>query len=257
MEKLISIITPSFNSEKFISETIQSVQNQTYKNWELLIVDDCSEDKTIEIIEAFVQNDTRIQLFQLHNNQGTGFARNHALSLAKGRFIAFLDADDLWKPEKLTTQIDFMKTNNLPFTFSFYECVDEAGTKLNKTIEAPKKLNYIQLFFCNYIGNLTGIYDTDYFKKIPISCIRKRQDWMMWLTILKQIKTAKPVPKSLAYYRIRQNSISASKIDLLQHNFRVYREFHHLNIVFSSFCMIGFLFTQLIIKPFYIKKLMM
>lgn len=111
MEKLISIITPSFNSEKFISETIQSVQNQTYKNWELLIVDDCSEDKTVEIIEAFVQNDKRIQLFQLHNNQGTGFARNHALSLAKGRFIAFLDADDLWKPEKLTTQIDFMKTN--------------------------------------------------------------------------------------------------------------------------------------------------
>jgi hypothetical protein len=104
------------------------------------------------------------------------------------------------------------------------------------------------------VGNLTGIYDTQYLGKIPISYDRKRQDWMHWLTILKKIKTAQPIPESLAFYRIRENSISASKLDLLQHNFAVYRIFHGCNTVVSLLCMTGFLFTQLLIKPRYIKK---
>jgi hypothetical protein len=109
------------------------------------------------------------------------------------------------------------------------------------------------LFFCNYVGNLTGIYDANYLGKIAISSIRKRQDWMLWLSILKKVKTAQPIPESLAYYRIRENSISASKLDLLKHNFAVYRTFHGFNLVVSIACMIGFLFTQLLIKPTYIK----
>ena len=256
MEKpLVSIITPSFNSEKFIAQTIQSVQNQTYQNWEMIIVDDCSSDQTVSIIEQFVTNDGRVRLFQLDINSGTGIARDMALSKAKGQYIAFLDADDLWKPIKLEKQIDFLKQHNLPFTFSFYDCIDEEGNTLNKRVEAPIYLSYRQLFFCNYVGNLTGIYEVKYFGKIAISSTRKRQDWMLWLTILKKVKYAKPVPESLALYRIRDNSLSASKIDLVKHNFAVYRNFHGFSYVTSLFIMIGFLAAQLMIKPRYVKKI--
>jgi teichuronic acid biosynthesis glycosyltransferase TuaG len=252
---LVSIITPTYNSEKFIVETIQSVQKQSHTNWEMIIVDDCSSDSTASKVLEISNNDSRIHFFQLEKNLGTGVARDFALSKASGRYITFLDSDDLWKPFKLEKQLDFLCSRNLPFTFSFYECIDEEGKALNKKIEAPKKISYYQLFFCNFIGNLTGIYDVSFFGKIPISSIRKRQDWMLWLTILKKIKTAMPVPESLAFYRVRENSISASKINLLQHNFKVYRAFHGHNLVVSLFCMVGFLCTQLMIKPFYTKKL--
>jgi len=252
---LVSIITPSFNSEKFIADTIRSVQNQTHQNWEMIIVDDCSTDRTMSIIEQFVANDNRIRSFQLDNNSGAGIARESALSRADGDYIAFLDADDLWAPLKLEKQLQFLKDNKASFTFSFYDCIDEAGNPLNKRVEAPRNLSYRQLFFCNYVGNLTGIYESNYFGKITISSTRKRQDWMMWLTILKKIKEVKPVPESLAFYRVRNNSLSASKVDLLKHNFAVYRRFHGFNYVSSMFIMIGFLFTQLIIKPRYIKKI--
>lgn len=252
---LVSIITPSFNSEKFIAQTIISVINQSYTNWEMIIVDDCSTDKTQQIITSFLEQDSRIKLIKLNKNSGAGVARNEAIIISKGRFIAFLDSDDLWKPTKLEKQINFLLTNNLPFTFSFYDCIDEEGKLLNKRIEAPETLTYRQLFFCNFVGNLTGIYDVNYFGKIPISNIRKRQDWIMWLTILKKIKNAKPITESLALYRIRKDSISASKFNLLKHNYIVYRQFHKLNSFESIFCMIGFLFTQLFIKPMYIKKI--
>ncbi|WP_309640596.1 glycosyltransferase family 2 protein [Flavobacterium sp.] len=254
MEALVSIITPTYNSEKFIAETIRSVQNQTYSNWEMIVVDDCSTDNTQKTILDFVASDDRIKFYKLHKNAGAGVARNQAISLANGRFIAFLDSDDLWKPEKLQKQIDFLTTQNLPFSFSFYECIDEAGKPLNKRVEAPLKLHYWQLFFCNFVGNLTGIYDAQFFGKIPISSLRKRQDWMVWLTVLKKIKTAQPIPESLALYRVRQDSISASKMKLLQHNYNVYRVFYRFNIVVSLCCMIGFLAMQLLVKPFYIKK---
>jgi teichuronic acid biosynthesis glycosyltransferase TuaG len=255
MENLVSIITPTYNSEAFIAQTIASVQNQTYQSWEMIIVDDCSSDGTIEIVQKCTDNDSRIQLYKLAINSGAGVARNYAINLAKGRYIAFLDADDLWKSQKLKKQVNFLLENHLHFTFSFYDCINHEGKSLKKRIEAPIKLTYRQLFFCNFIGNLTGIYDTEYFGKIPISNIRKRQDWVMWLTILKKIKKAQVVPESLAFYRIHENSISSSKTDLIKYNFNVYRKFHQYNIFISAIFMIGFLFTQLIIKPTYVQKI--
>ena len=255
MNELVSIITPSFNSERFITETIQSVLNQTYKNWEMIIVDDCSTDKTEEIIHHFMEEDSRIHFVKLNKNSGAGVARNSGLQIARGRFIAFLDSDDVWKAHKLETQLAFMKDKNQPFTFSYYDCIDEDSNSLHRSVQAPFPLRYKQLFFCNYVGNLTGIYDTNYFGKIAISAIRKRQDWMVWLTILKKIKVAQPVPESLAYYRIRKDSLSTSKIKLIKHNYAVYRRFHKFSIVVALLCMIGFLFTQLLIKPSFVKKL--
>ncbi|TDP04174.1 glycosyltransferase family 2 protein [Flavobacterium sp. 245] len=255
MSELVSIITPTYNAEKFIRATIESVQNQTYQNWEMILVDDASTDETVKIISDFVEKDSRIKLFKLEKNSGNGFARNIALEKAVGKYIAYLDADDLWFPNKLEKQIQFLKENNLHFTFSFYDCIDEEGNSLNRRVEAPVNLTYDELFFCNYVGNLTAIYDVDYFGKIVIEATQKRQDWRLWLTILKQIQVTKPVPEPLAFYRIRKDSISSSKFKLIKHNFGVYREFHGFNFVFSVLLMVRFLFTQLIIKPRYINKI--
>jgi len=255
MNELVSIIIPTYNTEKFIRATLQSVQNQTYQNWEMILVDDASTDKTVSVIEEFAKNDSRIKLFKLEKNSGNGFARNIALEKAVGKYIAYLDADDLWFSNKLEKQIGFLKANNLHFTFSFYDCIDEEGNSLNRRVEAPINLTYDELFFCNYVGNLTAIYDADYFGKIILEATQKRQDWRLWLTILKQIQVTKPVPEPLAFYRIRKDSISSSKFKLIKHNFGVYREFHGFNFVFSVLLMARFLFTQLIIKPRYIKKI--
>jgi len=255
MSELVSIITPTYNAKKFIRATIESVQNQTYQNWEMILVDDASTDETVKIIQDFAEKDSRIKLFKLEKNSGNGFARNIALEKAVGKYIAYLDADDLWFPNKLEKQIQFLKENNLPFTFSFYDCIDEEGNSLNRRVEAPVNLTYDELFFCNYVGNLTAIYDADYFGKIVIEATQKRQDWRLWLTILKQIQVTTPVPEPLAFYRIRKDSISSSKFKLIKHNFGVYREFHGFNFVFSVLLMVRFLFTQLIIKPRYIKKI--
>lgn len=255
MNDLVSILTPTYNTEKFIRATLESVQNQTYKNWEMILVDDASTDQTVSVIEEFVQNDSRIKLFKLDKNSGNGFARNAALDKASGKYIAYLDSDDLWCSDKLEKQIQFLKTNNLHFTFSYYDSIDEEGNSLKRMVESPNPLTYKQLFFCNYVGNLTAIYDVEYFGKIKLESSEKRQDWRIWLTILKQIKTAEAIPEPLAFYRIRKNSISSSKFKLIKHNFGVYREFHGYNLVFSILLMMRFLFTQLIIKPIYIKKI--
>lgn len=256
MNELVSIITPSYNSAKYIAATIQSVQNQTYKNWELIIVDDRSTDATVSIIQQFQEEDHRIHFLALSKNSGAGVARNTAINAAQGRYIAFLDSDDIWKADKLSKQIAFMQQENLPFAFSFYDCMDEEGNLLPKRIEAPKVLTYTQLFFCNFVGNLTGIYDVNFYGKVPIASVRKRQDWILWLTLLQKISKTKPIPESLALYRIRKNSVSSSKFQLLQHNYTVYRQFHRYNAFLSFLCMIGFLCTQLLIKPRFTKKIL-
>lgn len=254
MNSFVSIITPCFNSEKYISQTIQSVISQTHENWELLLVDDCSTDETFSIISNFASKDTRIKSFKLDKNSGAGVARNFAIQQVIGNYIAFLDADDLWKPEKLEKQINFMETQKIPFTFSFYETINEAGNLRNETITTPSKITYKQLYYCNWIGNLTGIYSVDFFGKIPISSIKKRQDWMLWLQIVKQIQIAIPVNESLAYYRVREDSISASKWKLIQYNFKVYRNFHKQNFFMACLDTIRFLYVQLVVKPKYKKK---
>jgi glycosyltransferase involved in cell wall biosynthesis len=251
---LVSVIMPAYNSERYIASAIASVQNQAEVNWEMIIVDDCSTDNTVAIVEDFAKADPRIKLHILSQNSGTGAARNFATELAQGKYIAFLDSDDMWKPKKLAVQLQFMSENNLPFTFSFYEWMDEEGNLFNKKIEAPQTLTYKQLFWSNWVGNLTAIYDVDYFGKIPISSIRKRQDWMLWLTLLKKIGKTSPVPKSLAYYRIRKSSVSSSKWMLLKHNYNVYRKFHKFNPFRSLVCLFGFLITHFLIRPKYSKS---
>jgi len=253
MSNLVSVITPTFNSEKYIAETIKSVQSQTYTHWEMIVVDDCSSDLTTQIVEKHSQTDPRIILYKNGVNLGAGGSRQKGLNIATGKYIAFLDADDLWHEKKLEKQIHFMKMNNLPFTFCFYQWIDENSHQLNKYISSPNPLTLKQLKYCNHIGNLTGIYDTNFFGKINISTIRKRQDWILWLEILKKIKIAYPVPEYLAYYRKSNQSLSANKWSLVKYNYKVYSDFWHYSKILSIFHLMIFLFHQLVLKRRFIK----
>ena len=229
MNNLVSIITPSYNSSEFISLTISSVKAQTYQNWELIIVDDLSTDNSVEIIQSFMVNDKRIKLHKLSVNSGAGIARNKAIDLAKGTFIAFLDSDDLWLPDKLNLQIKFMIDNNYNLTHTSYKVINERGEDLKKTIFCESKLDYHQMLSSNKIGCLTAIYNTAILGKIYMPEIRKRQDYALWLKILKIESFAYGLPDVLASYRDRNNSISNNKIEMLKWNWSLYKEIEKLS----------------------------
>jgi teichuronic acid biosynthesis glycosyltransferase TuaG len=246
-ENLVSIITPSYNSEKFISKTINSILNQTYNNWELLITDDCSTDETLNIIRSFQENDNRIKLFKLAANKGAGVARNNSIEKAKGRFIAFLDSDDQWKPNKLEIQIDFMLSNSLALTYSGYDVINENGIYL-KNIRPPKVVNFQKIISNNYIGCLTAVYDTKIIGKHYMPKIRRRQDWVLWINIIKIIRETKGIENSLAIYTDRKNSISDNKFLMLKYNWQVYSKYLRYNNVKSIILIFNFLIHYAIKK---------
>ena len=238
---LVSVIIPTHNSSQFISDTLRSIINQTYRDLEILITDDASTDYTIEIIKEFQKKDKRIKLYSLKKNRGAGVARNNSIKFSTGRYIAFCDSDDQWKENKIEKQIDFMKSNNLFFTYSSYEVIDEKGNK-QKTIYAPEKLNFKQMLFNNYVGCLTAIYDQEKLGKIFMSKIRKRQDWTLWLKIFKIINNTSGISEPLAIYRNRSNSISNNKFDLLKFNFIIYNKELGYNKVKSLIFLTFFLY---------------
>lgn len=231
---LVSIITPSYNSSKFISKTIESVLSQTYQNWEMIIVDDVSSDNSNEIIESYIQKDSRIKLIKLEQNSGAAIARNRAIEEAKGRYIAFLDADDIWKDKKLEKQIEFMQRNDYAFTYTAYEKVDEHGKVFGK-IGVPSKVSYNQLLKTCVIGCLTAVYDTEKLGKVYMPLIRKRQDFGLWLKILKKIDFAYGINESLAFYTVRDDSISANKKSAAQFTWKLYRDIEKLNLIKASY----------------------
>ena len=231
--ELISIIMPTYNCAKFIKETIQSVINQTYENWELVIVDDCSNDNTEEIVASF--NDKRIKYHRLEKNSGAAIARTTAMKMATGNYMAFLDSDDLWKKDKLERQLAFMKNNNYNFTCTAYEQIDEEGNKLNKTIKTKKKANYNRILLDCPVGNSTVMYNVDNLGKFEVPNIRKRNDDALWLQILKKEKFIYGMPDVLMEYRIRNNSISSNKLSLIKYHWQLYREIEHLSVIRSAF----------------------
>ena len=228
-EKLVSIITPNYNSENFITQTIESVLNQTYTEWEMIIVDDVSSDKSVDIIQNYLKKDVRIKLIKLEENSGAAVARNTAIKNAKGRFIAFLDSDDLWNSSKLEKQITFMIEKNCSLSYSNYSLIDEEGESLDIIKIPPKKLNYNEQLKENQIGCLTAIYDQHKIGKIYMPLIKKRQDYGLWLNILKKTNYAYKIDKNLAIYRVRKNSISSNKIEMLKYNFDLFNNHQKLS----------------------------
>lgn len=247
-QPLISVVMPAYNAARFITESIISVQSQTYKNWELLVIEDASIDDTLAIVEKLQKEDPRIHLIKLPVNQGAGFTRNIGIKAAEGEFISFLDADDLWKPHKLQIQVDFMLKNNFLISYSSYELIDEEGKSMGQMVKALKNLNYKKLLRANYVGNLTGMYHAAELGKIYCPPIRKRQDWAMWLYALKKAGGAKGIVEPLAKYRLRRNSISGNKWELLQYNYSVYRKVLKYPVFKSYIYFLLFLFEQFFIK---------
>lgn len=243
----VSVVMPAYNSGRFITEAIASVLAQTYSNWELLIVDDASTDATAELLQNFRQDD-RIKIFRFSENKGTQFSRNKAIEEASGDFIAFLDADDLWKPEKLYLQLQMMQTNKLPACFSSYELISENGQNLHTKIEALSLLSYQKLQKANYVGNLTGIYDVRQLGKVFAPDLKKRQDWALWLEVIRLGGAMYSIRESLAYYRVRKNSISGNKLEMLRYNYKVYHEILGFSKAKSLLKMCTFLWEQFFVK---------
>lgn len=245
---LVSIITPSYNSALLIVPTIKSVISQSIGDWEMIIVDDCSCDNSVEVIRSFADQDPRIKLIQLAENSGAAVARNTAIEAASGRYIAFLDSDDAWLPNKLEKQIAFMQENNYPFTFAAYDKVNESD-KIFGHVGVPSKVAYSDLLKSCSIGCLTAIYDTEYFGKVYMPLIRKRQDLGLWLKLLKKTKYAYGLNETLGLYKVRSDSISANKKSAALFTWRLYRDVEQINLLksiyyFSNYAVRGLLRTK-------------
>lgn len=246
---MVSIITPMFNSEVFIADTIQSILKQTYTNWELILIDDNSNDNTLQIVEPFRSQNPNIKLLKNTKNQGAALSRNLGIKAAKGKFIAFLDADDLWKPNKLQTQIEFMELHACDVCFASYDLINEQGKPLNKRVKALPVLTYQKLLKSNYLGNLTGMYNAKVLGEILAPNLRKRQDWLLWLAAIKKSdKPALGIEESLAFYRVRTNALSSNKLGLLKYNYWVYKKGLGFSTKTSIFCMLHFLVEHFFVK---------
>jgi teichuronic acid biosynthesis glycosyltransferase TuaG len=235
MENLVSIITPMYNSSRFIEETILSVLSQTYQNWELLITDDASKDNSIQVVEKYVAQDKRIRLFVSKENIGAAAARNISLSNAKGKFIAFLDSDDLWTPYKLEKQLTFMLNNGYAFSITNYSIIEEDGSKTNKTIVAPVELNYHQYLRNTIIGCLTVMINKELTGDFEMPNIKSSHDMALWLQIMKRGYKVYGLADSLSLYRLVSNSNTAKKWKAAKDVWRVYRNFENLSLIYSAF----------------------
>lgn len=245
-QKLVSIITPTYNCAKFIARTLDSVQSQTYQNWEMIIVDDRSQDNTKEIVEEYSKNDARIQYHLLDENSGAAVARTTAMKLAKGAYMAFLDSDDIWLPEKLEKQIAWMEENDYAFSCTAYEQIDEDDVLLGKKIKTIKKTSYNRLLLDCPVGNSTVMYNVEKMGKFEVPNIRKRNDDALWLQMLKKEKYIWGMPDVLMHYRIRKNSLSNKKLQLIKYHWYLYRKIEHLNIFRSAFHVCYWCFLKLL-----------
>lgn len=235
-EELVSVIVPMYNAETSISKTIDSILNQTYKEVEIIIVDDISNDKSPQIVAEYISNNTNIFYHKLDEKGGASIARNKAIELSNGKYIAFLDADDTWKQDKLSRQIRFMKDNGYFFTYCNFDIVDDQGNYI-KTSSSPSVINYKSLMKYNSIGCLTVVYDKEKYPGLNIPRLDKRNDYALWLKALRMGGEGHLIEESLAVYAKQSNSLSRSKpkYDLLKYHFQLFYEVLGYNSIASVF----------------------
>jgi glycosyltransferase involved in cell wall biosynthesis len=246
-KNLVSVITPNYNCVKYLVETIESVRAQTYENWEMIIVDDCSTDESREIAQKYVNKDNRIKLFCLEHRKGAASCRNKGIELSNGEYIAFLDSDDIWNPEKLEKQIEFMIRSKCDFCFTEYEHIDERGDSLRIRAKIIKILTYNKLLFHCFPGCLTVIYKQNINEKIYGPVLKNCDDYALFLQVLKNIKIGMGYSECLAKYRIRTKSLSRNKIKKTKAFFDLMISVEKINIILACF----YLFTNQIIKVFW------
>ncbi|MCR5452581.1 MAG: glycosyltransferase [Lachnospiraceae bacterium] len=223
---MVSIITPVYNGSKYLSETIESVIRQTYTDWEMIIIDDGSSDDSYEIAQNYSEKDGRIKAFSQQNG-GSAAARNNGLKRAQGRYIALLDADDLWEKNFLEEQLKLMKEKDCVCVYSSYRYIDENGVLTGREVKAPKMITYTDMCIMNYIGCLTGLYDSEKYGKIYLREELKslRDDYAYWLDIVKLENAAYGNPKRLARYRVLSGSTTGNKVKLIKVQYKFYRDY--------------------------------
>lgn len=255
MNDLVSIIMPSYNTGKYIGQSIESVIKQTYKNWELIIVDDYSTDNTEKIIKAYLA-DKRIKYYKNMSNIGAAETRNYALRKAKGKWIAFLDSDDIWSKDKLEKQIKFMVDNNYNFSYTCYQEIDDLGYLGNKIITGPKKITRLGMYLYCWPGCLTVMYNQDFIGLIQINDLEKNNDYALWLSVIEKCKECHLLDFNLALYRKRVGSISnINKFKLIKYHYLLFHEGQNLNIFKSGLLTIGNIIFGIIKKCKYNKKM--
>lgn len=252
MEDLVSIIMPSYNTGRFIKETICSVLAQTYRHWELIIVDDCSTDNTDEVISEYLHEE-RIRYLKNDANRGAAISRNRALEVAKGKWIAFLDSDDLWMPEKLERQIRFMEENAYHFSYTNYIEIDEESKPNGRFITGPKKITKTGMYNYCWPGCLTVMYNAEKVGIIQIENIKKNNDYAMWLKVCKKVECYL-LDEMLAKYRKRSGSISNyGYVKLVKWHYKLYREAEQKKKTFSVLLTVRNLFWGVWKKIRYVK----
>ncbi len=215
---LVSVIIPVYNAEAVLERSIGSVLAQEFENWELVAVDDASQDRSFEILQEFAARDPRIHVWAMEENSGAGAARNLAMHHARGRYFAFLDADDEWLPQKLQRQIEFMQSRQIAFSCTAYERV-----RRGRVIHVPEKADYDDLADNNTVATLTAVYDASLLGKHKMPLIRRRQDYALWLTLLEHVDYVYGLDEVLARYHSGQRSLSSNKFLAARDQWRFFR----------------------------------
>lgn len=226
---LVSIITPVYQSERFIELTILSVLAQSYQNWEMILIDDCSHDKSAEIIQKFVEKDKRIKYLRLETNSGAAVARNKAIEMAQGEYLAFLDSDDLWEPLKLEKQLEFMKEKNSNFSFTRIKIIDSNNNTIKETIPIPLKVDYNYLLKRTVIATSTVIINRHNITNFSMPLRRGGQDYATWLQLLRNIDYAYGLNECLTLYRVSSHSLSSNKFSSIRQVYEIQTEDEHIS----------------------------
>lgn len=238
--KLISIITPAYNAGKFIAKTIDSVLAQTYGNYEMLIVDDCSSDDTVSIVESYATRDERIKLIRHEKNQGVAAARNTALAAAVGEYVAFLDSDDMWMPKKLERQLAFMEENGYVLTYTAYQKYFTDTDTVGKVLHVPTKMTHKSIFSNTAIACLTVMINRERSGEFSMPPLKHFEDQCTWQSILARGYVAYGLDENLALYRVSSGSLTANKKTAVKRQWAVYREYFGFSVVRSAYYFLGY-----------------
>lgn len=245
---LVSIITPNYNCERYLEDTIKSVLNQSYQHWEMIIQDDYSTDNSWKLLQSIAKIDSRIILERNPENLGAAVTRNNAIKRSKGYFLAFLDSDDIWLPSKLENQLIFMYNNNCDFCFTRYEHIDEEGKSLGKQANVIKHLSYRKLMLHCWPGCLTVMYKQDLQNKVYCGDVKKNNDTALFLRVIKNCKNGMGLDECLALYRIRKGGISRDKWKIIQPFVKVIHEFESKSLLWTYFCLISHNLIKVLFK---------
>lgn len=244
---LVSIITPVYNAERFIAETVESVMKQSYQNWELLLINDCSTDSSQAIVEDFTQKDARIKLINLQANSGAAVARNTGIKAAQGQYIAFIDSDDCWSESKLADQLDFMKSQAVYFSYTNFALINESGDILKEAVKLPAKLDYSGLLKNTAIACSTVVIDRLHVGNFSMPLVRKGQDTATWLLLMRERNiSAYGLDKVLNYYRQVEGSISSDRVGALKRTWNTYRNLEGLSLPKASYYFVHYVLQAIL-----------